>query len=95
MLHDTTNDGTDFEFDFPGISIIYYFGDLIRKDMVYLDYEREDSESEDYAGRHWMRNRRWETRSYDAAEDSYDDTSDPWYTDESSPDESEGSDDII
>jgi hypothetical protein len=105
MLHETINDGSDFEYDFPGISIIFSFGNFIKKEMMYLDYEEyeeyekpsddEGSESDGYVGRHWTRSRRWETRSYDATNDLYDDTSEPWYTDESSLDESEGSDDMM
>ena len=103
MLQDPENDASYFEYNFPGISIIYRANTFIKTDMMehINDYdmpperyygsdeseeadESEDSESECRVDRYWI-------DGYQL-EGSYDDTSDPWYTDESSPDNSSGTD---
>jgi len=82
MLQDPMNDGGDFKYDFPGISIIYSSGAFIKTDMMmdldgYETYEESDGCSSSDDPNCAM---------------VYDDTSDPWYTDESSMDEDENTD---
>jgi len=96
MLQDPENDASYFKYNFPGISIIYKAKAFIKTDMMenLADYdgppkrynsdeseeadESEDFESDCRVDRYWVDDYQRER--------SYDDTSDPWYTDESSPD---------
>lgn len=88
MLRDPMYDWGDYEYDFPGISVIYSSGVFIKKDMVYLeDYDEPSDEEDSEAEGEYYANGRQESL--------YDDTSDPWYMDESSPDDSEGTDDVL
>ena len=101
MLQDPENDASYFEYNFPGISIIYKAGAFIKPDMMvdlddydgpperydsdadgWID-EFEDSDSEYKVDRYWV-------DGYQQ-EESYTDTS-PWHGDESSLDESSGTD---
>jgi len=97
MLQDPENDASYFEYNFPGISIIYEANAFIKTDMIehlndydgppdryYDSDESEDFESECRVDGYW-------NDGYQR-EGSYDDTSDPWYTDESPPDNSSGTD---
>jgi hypothetical protein len=102
MLQDPESDASYFKYNFPGISIVYKAHTFIKADMMehINDYdgslerydsdeygeadESEDSESECRVDRYWV-------EGYQR-EGSYDDTSDLWYTDESSPDNSSGTD---
>jgi hypothetical protein len=102
MLQDPESDASYFKYNFPGISIVYKAHAFIKADMMehINDYdgslerydsdeygeadESEDSESECRVDRYWV-------EGYQR-EGSYDDTSDLWYTDESSPDNSSGTD---
>lgn len=102
MLQDPENDASYFEYNFPGISIIYKSGAFIKPDMMvdlddydgpperydsdadgWID-EFEDSDSEYKVDRYWV-------DGYQQ-EESYTDTS-PWHGDESSLNESSGTDD--
>jgi hypothetical protein len=102
MLQDPEGDASYYEYNFPGISIIYKANNFTKPDMMedlndYNQpperydsdeeefYEFDDSETECKVDRYWV-------DSYQR-EGSYDDTSDPWYPNESSPDDSSGTDD--
>jgi len=103
MLQDPENDASYFQYNFPGISIIYKAGAFIKTDMM-EDLSDYDGPPERYSSDEWEEADEFEDSESDCRVDpywvdgyqgdgSYDDTSDPWYTDESSPDNSSGTDD--